>query len=195
MKEYWIEVKGHPRYMVSTLGRVKCLDWRYTGKERICKLTKKDNGYLVVEIDGKSKSVHRLVLESFIPSPEGKPEIDHINTDKTDNRVVNLRWCTHKENQNNPLTIKHLSENASNPMLGKLGADCPNSIQIVQLTKDGLFVKKWNCTYEVERKLGIFQTSITACCKKRKHYNSAGGFKWVYASDYQKHISDIKPLF
>lgn len=194
MKEYWIEVKGHQRYLVSTMGRVKCIDSYGTGKERICKLSVNGDGYLLVKIDGKTMKVHRLVLESFMPNPENKPCIDHINTIKTDNRIGNLKWVNHKENSNNPLTRKHMSENAATPMLGKFGAEHPNSISIVQLTKDGVFIKQWDCARNAERELGIQNSSIAKCCKGKLKY--AGGFKWVYASDYQRNfISEIKPLF
>ena len=54
--------------------------------------------------------IHKAVAELFVPNPENKPCVDHINTDRLDNRVENLRWVTHKENNNNPLTKKHVSK-------------------------------------------------------------------------------------
>ena len=209
MSEYWrtvvIDGVEHPRYKVSNLGRVKCLDWKRTGEEMLCKLTADRCGYLRVIIDGVKKSAHRLVAEAFLPSQEKKTEVEHINTIRSDNVVLldddgqtvlytNLKWVNHKENCNNPLTLKHLSENAATPMLGKFGAENPTSIKIVQLTLDGKFIRRWGASREVERELGIYHSRISECCNGKR--NSAGGFRWIYASDYQrKSISEIKPLF
>ena len=65
------------------------------------------NGYEYVSIDGKSKIAHRLIWQVFNGEiPEGM-EIDHINTDRLDNRLDNLRLVTPSENKRNPLTIEH----------------------------------------------------------------------------------------
>lgn len=68
-------------------------------------------GYLMVQLykSGGSKriNVHRLVALTYIPNPNNLPEIDHIDTNRQNNRVENLRWCTRKENCNNPLSLKH----------------------------------------------------------------------------------------
>ena len=214
IKEIWktvvIDGVEHPRYMVSNLGRVKCLNWNRTGKPRLCRLSD-SYGYLMVKIDGVTKSVHRIVAETFIPNPEHKPFIDHIDTNRQRNVIevdengvpvenstlTNIRWATRLENNNNPLTRKHYSENAGKSMLGKFGAEHNRSIQIIQLTLGGQFIRKWSCASEVERELGIRHEYISACCRgKRK---SAGGYRWIYASDYKPprrlYISDIKALF
>ena len=94
------KIVGHRVYEVSNLGRVK-LNGEIVEPHI-------EHGYPAY---GKFY-VHRAVAELFIPNPENKPHIDHINTVRTDNRVENLRWVTHKENCNNPLTLKHISESS-----------------------------------------------------------------------------------
>ena len=87
-------------YEVSNRGRVKC--------NGVLVEPHIEHGYPAY---GKFY-VHRAVAELFIPNPENKTFVDHINTVKTDNRTENLRWVTHKENCNNPLTLKHISESS-----------------------------------------------------------------------------------
>ena len=85
---------------VSNLGRVKC-----NGKIVEPHISMNGN-YLYIG----TFFIHRAVAELFVPNPENKPVVDHINTDYSDNRACNLRWVTQKENNNNPLSRKHQSE-------------------------------------------------------------------------------------
>lgn len=95
-------------YSISNDGTVFSHDYNHTKQTKQLKPVKRSDGYLMVNLyqDSKLKIhfIHRLVLETFVPNPDNKPYCDHIDTDKTNNHVSNLRWCTHKENCNNPLT-------------------------------------------------------------------------------------------
>ena len=133
-EEIWKPIKDYEGlYEVSNLGRVKSLNYKGTGKGKILKNIECSNGYLTVSLtkNGKQKVfyIHRLVAVTFIPNPENKPCIDHINTIRTENCIWNLRWVTYEENNNNSLTKKKMSENhreqdgENNPMYGKHHSD------------------------------------------------------------------------
>lgn len=118
-KEIWKDIKGFEGvYQISNLGRVKSLP-RYTVQkhwveERILNSHHNNSGYCDISLyqDTKRvhKKIHRLVAEAFLPNPYNLPEVDHIDTNKDNNCVWNLRWCTHSENHLNPLTRKRRSE-------------------------------------------------------------------------------------
>lgn len=134
-KEIWKAVKGYEDlYEVSNKGSVRSLD-RYSRhvskagkigvkfiKGKLMKPRVKDNEYLYVALckDGTihNRYIHRLVAEAFLPKEAGKDFVDHIDTNRTNNSVENLRWCTISENHYNPLTvlkkcIKYKGQNAN----------------------------------------------------------------------------------
>lgn len=96
MIERWVEVRGHPDYEVSSIGRV-----RNKKNEGILSAhVNKKGGYLRVTLDGKHHYVHRLVADSFYDGDHTGREVNHINGDKMDNTLPNLEWIPHRDNIN-----------------------------------------------------------------------------------------------
>lgn len=117
-REIWRDIIGYEGYyQVSDCGNVKSLD-RVVGngktyKSKILTLRKNIYGYCVVYLSKnckvETKNVHRLVALSFIDNPHNKPQVNHINEIKHDNKVNNLEWMTSKENTNHGTGIKRKS--------------------------------------------------------------------------------------
>lgn len=97
-EETWRQIREFNGYEVSNLGRVRNMKTRKTRKT----VFNKNTGYEMVMLFGKDRPVnlyvHRLVAEAFLANPDGCSDVDHIDNDKTNNCVSNLRWLFHQEN-------------------------------------------------------------------------------------------------
>ena len=91
----WRKIEERPNYSVSNEGEV-----RNDKTGRILKPRKGTSGYYQIMLGRKTSPlyVHRLVAKAFIENPNNLPQVDHINGDKTDNRVENLRWLSVSDN-------------------------------------------------------------------------------------------------
>lgn len=181
-EEVWKPIPGYEGlYEVSSLGRVRSvgryiryrhgLRWHEPHIRAITTYC----GYNYVNLcvsDNKIQKekrflVHRLVAEAFIPNPENKRCVDHINTIRTDNRVENLRWVTHLENQKNPITAKRLAEPAR---------------PIIRLAPDGS-TKDYEMLKDVVAD-GFSMQQVCNCCRKHQWFHR--GYVWVYKGEELK---------
>lgn len=164
-KEIFREIDGFPDYEVSNLGRVCSFKGKYP---KILKLRKDRYGYPIVGIySGRKKvvkKVHQLVAKAFVPNPENKLEVNHIDEDKLNNTAENLEWVTHRENINHGIGNKRRAE-----AQGKA---------VVQYTPDGVFMALYPSIMEAERVTGIAKSNI--CCVCRGKQKTAGGYLWLY---------------
>ena len=123
---------------------------------------KKNVGYYYITLhdNGKDKKyyIHRLVNMFFNPNPRKLTITDHINNNKLDNRASNLRWCTQKENLNNP---------NSNKIKG-----------VARYSLEGEFIDSRQSIMSYQEEFGFNHNSIIQCCKGRT--KSAYGYKWEY---------------
>ena len=193
--EIWKDIVGYDGlYQISNMGRVKSLERiarnNHKIKEKILTPNLNKGGYLRVHLRKDNYSytplIHRLVAQAFLPNPNNKPQIDHINTNKTDNRVCNLRWTTASENMKNPITLESsriANSGENNPMFGVIGANNKRSRTVLQFTKDGEFIKKWDCINDIKRELGINAVLINRVCKglQEQTYN----YIFKYYVDYK----------
>ncbi len=103
--EIWKDILGYEgHYQISNEGRVKSLVRWMCPVERIRKLYDNGRGYLVIDLTAlpqkrKTYPIHRLVAIAFIPNPSGYPQVNHKDTNKWNNNVSNLEWCTKSYNE------------------------------------------------------------------------------------------------
>lgn len=159
-------------YAVDELGNVYSMR---RNKQLTAKLN--HDGYLRIQLWKNQKceyiSIHRLIAETFIPNPENKPFVNHINGIKGDNRVENLEWCTQKEN------IKHAFDTGLSRHRPKNWKVLSKKVE--QYDLDGNLLNTWLSTMDVERTLGINHVYISKACKTGKTYGNSKGYVWKYS--------------
>lgn len=216
MNEIWKPIKGYEGYYeISNFGKVRSLDRIVKQGTSLRKVKAKTinlhigaYGYPCVSLckDGKTKCfpIHRLLARAFIPNPENKPHIDHIDTDKTNYRLDNLRWCTQKENMNNPLTLafckervytKERTEKINKTKIERKRKTAPK--KIYQFDKNGYLIKEYNSIREASIENNISRETISRCCHKEAM--TAGGYLWSFKEDdvpvYKIIRHNIKPIY
>lgn len=176
MPEIWKDIDGFNRvYQVSNLGRVRSIDHYdtngkvdvlYRGKIRKTKIL--SNGYEALIIKNKTLYVHRLVAQAFVLNIDNKPEVNHKDENKLNNRADNLEWVTRFENQ----TYRDL-----HVRVGLKGRGVTrNNKPIVQLTLDGIEVAKFVSALQANKLTGIDFSGIRRVI--RGEQKTAGGFVW-----------------
>lgn len=179
--EIWRDIPGYEGlYQASNLGRIRGLA-RYDTvgrlrKEKIKKPQYGKSGYYIITLCKKgvrkTYAFARIIWESFNgPVPEGM-QLNHINEDKTDNRLENLNLMTPKENCNwGTRTTRAAKSQENRKDLSK---------EVEQYDLQGNLLKVWPSAKEIQRCLGFPNTNISACCNKTKYHEKqyAYGFIW-----------------
>ena len=153
-------------YEVSSFGRV-----RSKATKKLRKICVNDEGYNWITLTHKEKDkrfikwVHiaNLVGLTFIDNPLGLPIIDHINRDKNDCRVENLRWVDGSDSLMNR---------------GQYKKALPKPV--AQYSMEGDLIATYSSASSASKETGVNSASILKCCKKEKYRKSAGGFRWEF---------------
>lgn len=158
--EIFTDIYGYEGlYEVSNLGRIRSLNYKGTGQEKILSPGFDKDGYLYVCLckNGEKKRyfIHRLVAQAFLPNPNNYSQVNHKDENKLNNNVDNLEWCTAQYN--------------SEYSLAK---------QVGQYDLNGNLIAIWKSTMEIQRQLGFLNCNISSCCTGR--IKTSHGYIWKY---------------
>lgn len=173
MSEIWkdLDFIGFPNYQVSNFGNVKSF-CKNKDAGKLLKPFTDTSGYLQVDLCGKLFLIHRLVAMAFIDNAENKPCVDHIDTNRLNNKVENLRWVTSKENANNKLSLKNYSKCRKGSLNHK-------SKTIYQYDLDLNLLNTFSNVQDAADSMHIKNTG-NICSAARGERKTAYGFIWSY---------------
>lgn len=117
---------------------------------------------------------HRIVAIAFIENPHGHRTVNHINEDKSDNRVENLEWCDMSYQNKYGIGAINRNKFKEKPVL--------------QYTKDGQFLKRFDSVKKAAIQLGLTESSIHCVCKGIRRYKSTGGYVFKYDTNEKREV-------
>ena len=193
----WKSVVGYEGlYEVSNTGLVKSLNCYKYKTPRLMKLGKRPDGYLCVGLSKnnvtKTKTVHRLVAEAFIPNPDKLEMVNHKDEDKTNNTVGNLEWCSRAYNQLYSLNLhperkKQFADNFKKASSFTCkGVPHKYKQRVAIVNKDWQIIKEYNNAAEAGNELGILSKNIVLVCKKnieKKFKHKTDGKIFIFIED------------
>ena len=191
MQEIWKDIPNYEGiYQVSNLGNVRDIITDRHRKPKNLTLNHRSGYYSVMLCKDKTQKnvlVHRLVAQSFIPNPQNKPQVNHIDGNKQNNCVDNLEWCTAKEN------LQHASK------MGLLQKEKQiRKRTVYQFSLSGTFIKEWESYFDAAKSLNVRPVNIYRCLSGE--HNSSCGYIWSWEQNLsqtqikhvQKHLRIIK---
>ena len=170
--EKWKPVEGYEDYyLVSNMGRIKSLC-----RGIILKPVLKKSGYLGILFctkNGKRKNmkIHRLVAKAFLPNPQNKPQVNHKNEDKRDNRSVNLEWVTAKENCNYGTRTERIVK--TNKKRGNYKAWRHSACMCVETGEI------FNSQTDAAKKYNTMATHVSLCCRETWRVTRGLHFRFI----------------
>ena len=167
-----MEIQDFPNYFVTEDGHV----WSAWRNQYVSEVVM-DKKYHKVVLSKNNKSynflVHRLVAQAFVPNPNSKPCVNHKDENPENNHYTNLEWVTHKENNNYG---SHSIKNGAS-----------HSKPVIKIDKNtGEKLQYYPSVREAAKDLNISATNISAVCKHKPHYHTAGGYRWEWAGGGQE---------